>query len=195
MAKEQKPAEPAPNNLMDAEQPKSIFSSRLIIILALVVLALAQTIVLYMLLPDPQTIAKNISDQFPELPASVQTGGFSPTPTTGINTHNWIEKKLGEPFKFQDKNKTDPTLYDQFIGTITVRIEKKDEVKFDQIMATRPEKLRDIIYTVLRESKEEELTSPSMLPIKQKIMLQLNEELGGPFVKEVLCTDMSFSTS
>ncbi|MDR1053240.1 MAG: flagellar basal body-associated FliL family protein [Planctomycetaceae bacterium] len=195
MAKEQKPAEPVAANLTETEQPKSILGSRLIVILALFVLALAQMIVFYMLLPNPQTIAQGITDTLPILPDDVQTAGFSPTPTVRIETRDWIEKKLGDPFKYMNKNKTDPTLSDNFIGTITVRIDKKDEQKFDRVMATRTEKLRDIVYTVLREAKEEEFVSPNLLQIKQKIMMKINEELGQPFVKEVLCTDMSFQTS
>ncbi|MDR2171531.1 MAG: hypothetical protein LBP59_15420 [Planctomycetaceae bacterium] len=195
MAKEQKPVEPAPANQENTEQPKSIFASRMIVILSLVVLALAQMIIMYMMLPNPETIARNITEQIPQLPETLQTAGLTATPETTIDTRNWIEKKLGEPFKFQNKNKTDPTLYDQFIVTITVRINRKDESQFDRVMATRTEKLRDIVYTVLREAKEDEITSPSMLPIKQKIMLHINQELGQPFVKEVLCTDTSFVTS
>ncbi|MDR1290348.1 MAG: flagellar basal body-associated FliL family protein [Planctomycetaceae bacterium] len=192
MAKEQKPAEAAPANPVEAEQQKSILGSRLIVILALFVVALAQMIVFYMLLPNPKIIAQDITNTLPKLPEQVETAGFSPSPTVRIETLNWVEKKLGEPFKFQNKNKTDPTTFDSFIVTITVRINKKDESKFDRVMSTRTEKLRDIVYTVLREAKEEELTSPSLLPIKQKIMTKINEELGQPFVKEVLCTDMSF---
>jgi flagellar basal body-associated protein FliL len=194
MAKEQKPVEPSPMESIATEQQQSLFGMRFIVIMALVVLALAQMILMYMLLPNPKTIADSIRNEFPDLPATLETEGLSAAPVATIDTRNWVEKKLGEQFKFQNKNKNDPTVYDSFIVTITVRINRKDESKFDRIIITRTEKLRDIVYTVLREASDDELTSPSMLSIKQKIMVQLNQELGEPFVKEVLCTDMSFST-
>jgi flagellar basal body-associated protein FliL len=195
MAKEQKTVEPLSNNSAAVEQPKSIFASRLVVILILVVLALAQTIIMYMLLPDPKMLAESISKQIPSLPEDLLTSGLSPAPTVHIDTRNWIEKKLGEPFKFQGKNKNDPTVYDQVVLTITVRINRKDESRYDRVAAARPEKLRDIVYTVLREANEDEFNTDRMISLKQKIMMQLNQELGEPFVKEVLFTDMSFSTS
>jgi flagellar basal body-associated protein FliL len=193
MAKEQKPVESLSVDAAAAEQQQSLLGSRAIVIMVLIVLALAQVILMYMLLPNPQSIAKSISDQIPKLPDTLETAGLSAAPTTTVDTRNWIEKKLGEQFKFQNKNKSDPTAYDQVVVTITVRIDRKDEAKFDRIIITRPEKLRDIIYTVLREANEDEITAPNMLSIKQKILIQLNQELSEPFVKEVLCTDMSFS--
>jgi flagellar basal body-associated protein FliL len=193
MAKEQKPVEALPVESAVSEQQQSLFGSRFIVIMALVVLALAQMILMYMLLPNPQSIAESINDQIPKLPVTLETAGLSAAPMATVDTRNWIEKKLGEQFKFQNKNKSDPTAYDQVVVTITVRINRKDESKFDRIIITRTEKLRDIVYTVLREANEDEITAPNMLSIKQKILTQLNQELGEPFVKEVLCTDMSFS--
>ncbi|MDR1483289.1 MAG: hypothetical protein LBT09_00545 [Planctomycetaceae bacterium] len=196
MAKEQKAVEVVTSDQAVSDQPNSLLGSRFVVIMALVVLALAQMILMYMLLPNPKQVAEAISKQIPVLPDSLEVAGLSPTPIVTVDTRNWIEKKLGDqPFKFQNKNKNDPTVLDQFIGTITFRINKKDESKFDRIVATRTEKLRDIIYTVLREANEEELTAPKMLSVKQKIMMQVNLELGEPLVKEVLCTDTSFGTS
>ncbi|MDR2642391.1 MAG: flagellar basal body-associated FliL family protein [Planctomycetaceae bacterium] len=196
MAKEQiKPIEPILAEQTGSEQPKSLLASRFVVILALVVLALAQMLLMYMLLPDPKKLANELSKEFPVLPETLQAAGLSPTPTVHVETRNWIEKKLGEQFKFQDKNRTDPTLYNQLVITITIRIHKKDESRFDRVVATRTEKLRDIVYSVLREAREEELASSDLLAIKQKIMMRINQELEEPFVKEVLCTDMSFSTS
>ncbi|MDR2762846.1 MAG: flagellar basal body-associated FliL family protein [Planctomycetaceae bacterium] len=195
MAKEQKTVEPIAVNPAETEPPKSIFGSRLIVILSLIVLALAQMIIMYMMLPNTKQIAEDITNTIPKVPETLEIEHLSPQPVAMVDTRNWVEKKLGEPFKFQNKNKTDPTVYDQFNVTITVRVNRKDESKFDRIVATRTEKLRDIVYTVLREATVDEITMPSMLIIKQRIMLHINQELGQPFVKEVLCTDMSFSTS
>ncbi|MDR2345753.1 MAG: flagellar basal body-associated FliL family protein [Planctomycetaceae bacterium] len=195
MAKEQKVVEPVAANQVESEQQNSLLGSRLIVILALVVLALAQMIIMYMMLPNTETIANSIAKTIPQIPETLEVAGIVPQPATSVDTRNWVEKKLGEQFKYQNKNKTDPTVYDQLTVTITVRIDRKDESKFDRVMVTRTEKLRDIVYTVLRGAKEDELTAPDLLSIKQKIMTHLNQELGQPFIKEVLLTDMSYSTS
>ncbi|MDR1925563.1 MAG: flagellar basal body-associated FliL family protein [Planctomycetaceae bacterium] len=194
MAKEQKAVELPPDNAAELAQQKSATSMRLIIVLALVALVLGQTIILYMMLPDPQELSKDIRKEIPELPETLNVN-LPDKPITDIDTHNWVEKSLGDQFKLQVRNRTNPALYDSTNIKITVRVDGKDSSKFDKIFATRSEKIRDLTYTVLREATPEEMDAPTMLSIKQKIMKRINEELRYPYVKEVLCTEISTSTS
>ncbi|MDR1925373.1 MAG: CD225/dispanin family protein [Planctomycetaceae bacterium] len=189
--------------IRNSQRARTMVNTGLILaIVFVIVLLIGRTIIWYKMMPNEHDrIFNGIRREnmlVPPIPIPSKPmfyNSLPPEPITTIDTHNWLEKGLGEIFQLRINNHKNPALFDSINIKITVRVHNKDNKKFDNVFATKSEKIRAIIYDVLREAAPKEIDSPTMSSIRQKIMEQINEELQLPIIKDVLCTEISTSTS
>jgi hypothetical protein len=165
-------------------------SYRMHIMLGLVVLALAETILIYMLIPSTERIKKDILDM-QQVATNVDDRYKVTTdikPDADLKTEPLVEKSLGDKFKVQS-TRTDEQITDVFTVSIQVQILKKDETKYDKIYAERQYAVRDAVTVVLRASSVADRNQVSLTTIKREVMKAVNEVLGKTYVKGVLCID------
>jgi flagellar basal body-associated protein FliL len=193
MAKELKSKpEPEPVVVPEETPPQPPRSYRIHILLGLVIIALAQTMFLFFMLPSQKQIAAELlkvkddvlGDDRYKIPTDV-------VPMTDLQKEPLAEKPLGDKFKVQSIRQGPEQVTDVFTVTIVVQILKKDETAYDKIYAERQNTIRDAVTTVLRASSLEDRNQTSLITIKRNVKKAVNEVLGITYVQGVLCTDSS----
>lgn len=192
MAKEKEPtkSELETDEMLDqADQQPTKRSSGMFILLGMIIVILLLATSMALILPGPGAVRKEL--------ISLEDGNFvadyQPLPSTTGETPpmELVEKDLGDKFQVQELSTQRPGETDLFSVSITLLVDKKSEAEFDKIYATRTKTVRGAIQTILRASTLEERRQDSLGSIKQKIVRQVNEKLGGNFIKDVVCTDVS----
>jgi hypothetical protein len=69
---------------------------------------------------------------------------------------------------------------------------KKDETAYDKRYAVCQYEVQDAVTTVLRASSRHDKQEVALTLIKQKVMKAVNDVLGTPYVREVLCAEPVF---
>jgi hypothetical protein len=197
VAKEPKPKpdpkakqEPEPVPVVEeVAQPRSY---RLHILLGLVIIALAQTTVLFFLIPSREQIKRELYDMNKVLlPPDTYTVSTEVNPVPDLNREQLLEKPLGDKFKVQSIRQGPEQITDVFTITLVVQILKKDEAAYDKIFAERQNAIRDVVTVVLRGSSLDERNQISLATIRGKVKKAINDELGISYVKGVLCPESS----
>jgi flagellar basal body-associated protein FliL len=185
------PAEDAAEGVSE-RKPRS---PRLIILLSLVTLVLFQVLALFWILPTPQKIKAEIEDGkiILDPPNDFRTP-VDAVPQTGIKPEDLLEKTIGDPFRVQDPNPDNPGATDVFSVAVILKIDKKDERKFDKLLLEQPATIRSIVYAVLRSSTLTERKQETLGAIRNKILTKVNEHFGSNYVKDVVCDNPSVTS-
>ncbi|MGL4594904.1 MAG: hypothetical protein ACRCUY_09275 [Thermoguttaceae bacterium] len=170
--------------------PKSI--RRVYILVGLVCLVLFQTTILALVLPSgKQTVESaqtNYGGQFPNVIDDVP---LLPLEKAKEET---VEKPLGEKFRIQDFRGGSTDELEGLSVTVHVSIFKKDETAFDKLYEKKQMAVRDAVTQVLRSSSREDRTQVNLMTIKNKVQKAVNEVLGTPYVRGVICTDLTLDS-
>ena len=192
MAKDPKLEIEPEENLEVSDELKKPKSYRLHLLIGLVGIVMAQAALLFFLLPGPN----QVRDQLRNLDQSEiigNTEGFTVPPAVlpeGEATRaEYVEKELGEKFRVQNiRPGTDQTI-DSFTVTVIAQVLKKDETAYDKLFEKHKFAIRESVENVLRASTLEERTQVSLRTIKQRILKAINDVIGQPYVRGVICTD------
>ncbi len=190
MAKEPEPAQEIPPQT--EEKPKR--SSRLIVLLCLVSLILFQVTLMFFLLPGPKQVADEVKGSIVLTPPPEFEAPVNVAPNADLKSAELIEKELGDKFQIQDLRPNGAGETDLFSVKVTLRVDKKDEVKYDKLYEQRKNTIRGLVTAVLRASTLDERRQETLTTIRQKIQNKINDELGSNYVKDVVCTDISVGT-
>ncbi|MDR1141481.1 MAG: hypothetical protein LBL62_07300 [Planctomycetaceae bacterium] len=191
MAKEQK-TKPEPEPVAVAEEtPKPPRSYRVHILLGLVIIALAQTMFLFFMLPSQ----KQMQDQLTKLKDHVLDEDIYKVPTdvvpSDLQKEPLVEKPLGDKFKVQSVRQGTEQITDVFTATIVLQVLKKDEVAYDKLYAERQNAIRDAVAVVLRSSSLEDRNQPALPVIRRNVQKAVNEVLGISYIRGVLFPESS----
>jgi hypothetical protein len=187
MAKEQKPPEPVVVEETLSPKPKSY---RMHILLGLVGVVLAETLILFFLLPSPEKLKREITDikgTVIDKESYVVSTEIAPDPD--LRRIPLVEKPLGDKFKVQSVRPGPEQIVDVFTVTIRVQVAKKEETAFDRIYAEREFAIRDAVIVVLRSSTLDDRNQMSSTNIRRSVQKAVNEVLGIAYIKGVLCID------
>ena len=189
MARELKPeqnTEVAPDVSAILEPPKSY---RLYIVLGFVVVILLQTFIM----------AAAFRSWFP--PPGLPNMGLNPSDNAGLGLDEAglvppnigkREEVLEKPINEGKALKVKQTVYDQtetFSLILHVRVRKKDERKFDLRYEACKQTIRDRLESMLAVSSTEDRKEAGSTAIKAKAKKVINDELGFPYVQEVLVSE------
>lgn len=177
-----------------AEAPAPPKSYRMHILIGLVIVALLQTIVLYLMIPTPKQIQAGIDELRPDI-AGVDYKADPNVVPEGENTkEELIEKPLGEKFRVQDVRKGPEQTIDSFAVTMHVQIFEKDDTTFTELYTKKEFAIRDAVTEVLRGTTLEERGEVLLQTIRRKVMKRINEVLGIPYIRGVICTEPQMDT-
>ncbi|MDR1268371.1 MAG: hypothetical protein LBK82_02490 [Planctomycetaceae bacterium] len=192
MAKDQK-TKPEPEPVAVAEEiPKPPRSYRVHILLGLVVIALAQTMFLFFMLPSQERIQQKLV----ELKTQVLNNediykGITDVVPSDLQKEPLVEKPLGDKFKVQSVRQGPEQVTDVFTATIVLQVLKKDEVAYDKLYAERQNAIRDAVAVVLRSSTLEDRNQPALPVIRRNVQKAVNEVLGISYIRGVLFPESS----
>jgi flagellar basal body-associated protein FliL len=176
------------------DAPAKPKSYRMHILIGLICIALLQTTILYLMIPKPSKVMDDIAKLRPEISDIGYNVDTGVVPDGEISKEPTVEKPIGEKIRVQDIRKGPDQTIDAFTVTIHVQVYKKDESAFDKLNTERQNAIRDAVTEVLRGTTLEERSEVSLQIIRRKIMKRINEVLGTPYVRGVLCTDPSVDT-
>ncbi|MDR0869783.1 MAG: flagellar basal body-associated FliL family protein [Planctomycetaceae bacterium] len=177
-----------------AEAPAKPKSYRLHILIGLVCLALLQTIVLYLMIPTPRELRDDIDQLRPQIAGVPIEVDPNVLPEGEMKKEELVEKPLGEKFQVQDVRKGAEQTIDSFTVTIHVQVFKKDDYKFTELYTKKEFEIRDAVTEVLRGTTVDERSEVSLQTIRRKVMKRVNEVLGIPYIRGVLCTEPKVDT-
>jgi len=189
----QQPSEEIINEAGKTATPsKSLFKSNMLIILILFVFAMTEMLLAYFfILPSPQAVRASVEDATNKK-ADVGAPPYKPFVDDTLQTEEREEVDLGDiTFTEGDPTGTPFRLSIHFYGLIN----KKDREEYDKRYELNKNRIRSAILTILRSSQQSEITDPSLSLIKNKIMVKVNDILGMPLVKGIVCTDIAVQTS
>ena len=167
---------------------------RLYIILGIIGLIFFEAILLTFLIPSRESAKAAVEVLDDEIVSG--KSGFKPPPIpeekpVKVET---LEKPFGKPdgekFRINDVNRTDPSKQDGFTCSVYVVIKKSDETAFNKIYEKHVKQIDWLIQTILRESTLEERTESSLSVIRGRIKRRVSEDLGIPYILEILITDV-----
>ena len=171
----------------EPQRKKSVFTSNLMVMLLLLVIALTEMVVAYIyVLPSPATVKASIEettqDQLKTKPP------YKPQTDDSMQDEERQEVDFGE-YTYTDSDATNVPirLSIHFYGLVN----KKDSEEYNKRYEIHKNRIRSAILVILRSSKQSELTDPSLGMIKNKVMVKVNEILGAPLVKGVIYTDIA----
>ena len=172
-------------------QPKkSIFTSNLLAMLVLFVIAVAEMLVVYFyVLPSP-TAVKAAIEETAKQDTKIQPL-YKPSVDESMQDEEREEVDLGE-FTYMESDTTSVPvrLSIHFYGLIN----KKDRDEYSKRYEIHKNRIRNAILIILRSSKQSDITDPSLGMIKNKVMVKVNEILGMPLIKGVIYTDIAVQT-
>jgi len=190
MAKEQKPAEPAPasapDTLVVSGPPKSY---RMQIMLGFVGLILFQMIVLWVLLPSRKVVRANMG--LDPRDGVVGIDGVSSVPLDIMPKEQMVEIALQkDPFKIKQARGEET---ENLTLRMHVVVRKKEERVFNRQYEQYTQRVLDRVENVLTLSTRAELQEVEHTTIKEKSKKAINEVLGTPWVQQILISEYSFS--
>ena len=189
MAKEQKPTEPAPVPDFDAPALGPPKSYRLQIMLGFVSLVLFQMIILWTLLPSRQVVRANMGINV--LDGVVGIDNVSPVAENLIPREAMTELPIrSEPFKVKQLRGEDT---ENLTLRIHVLVRKKEERAFTRQFEQFRMRILDRVESVLTLSTRAERQEMGHTAIKERSKKAINEELGTPWVQQVLISEYSFT--
>jgi hypothetical protein len=190
MAKEQKPAEPAPAPVPDTAEalgpPKSY---RLQIMLGLVGLIMFQMIILWTLLPSREVVRANLGLD----PLNGVTGidGVSTVTENIMPKEAMVEIPVqNDPFKIKQPRGEDT---ENLTLRMYVVVRKKEERAFTRQYEQFTRRVLDRVESVLTLSTRVERQETGHTTIKERSKKAINEELGTPWVQQVVLSEYSFT--
>ena len=166
---------------------RSFFTSNLLVMLLLLVIALAEMLVAYFyVLPSPTTVKASIEDTVKsDVPPSTP---YKPQTDESLQDEEREEVDLGEfTYTDSDTTKVPVRLSIHFYGLVN----KKDHDEYNKRYDIHKNRIRNAILVILRSSKESEIADPSLGIIKNKVMVKVNEILGMPLVKGIIYIDIA----
>ncbi len=175
------------NAVEETPQPKSY---RMHILLILTGVVLAQATLLFFILPSPadtQNALKILETR--QIVEGDLTFPPEAPPDPNAKKEEYVEKELGEKFSVQSIRPTAEQAIDTFTVTVVVRVFKKDATAYDKLFESKKFSIRQAVEEVLRASTLEERKQVTLITIKQRIMKVINEVLGEPYVRDVICID------
>ena len=183
----QQPNDDVPEVGVEPQPKKLIFSSNLLVMLLLFVIAMAEMLVAYFyVLPSPTVVKASIEDSAKEDIKSQPQ--YKPQIDDSMQDEERDEFDLGEFIYYESDTTNMPLrLSIHFYGLVN----KKDADEYNKRYDIHKNRIRNAILVILRSSKQSDLTDPSLSVIKNKVMVKVNEILGGPLVKGVIYTDIA----
>ncbi len=173
-----------------AEESTKPKSYRLHILVILIGVVLAEAALLFFLLPSPT----DVQGQLANIPTQTLIEGepyvVSPNVLPSENKkEEYVEKELGEKFRVQSIRPGTGQTIDSFTVTVIVNVFKKDETAYNTLFEKNKFAVREAVENVLFASTLEDRTQVALGTIKQKIMKAINDVLGEPYVRSVICND------
>ena len=163
--------------------PKGI--PRLYILLGLVSLVLLQTLLLWLMLPSPESVQKAVLEAG-KLAVPPSPFNEVPLPQEKSQPPDTIEKPLGKPdgerYHVQDVNQNDPTSMSGFSCSVFAVIKKSDEIAFTKAYEPKIKRIDQEILTILRESTLEERLESSLSTIRNRIQRRVSENFDIPYI-------------
>ena len=186
----QQPIDDLPEETIEAQPKKSLFSSNLLVMLILFVIAMSEMLAAYFfVLPSPATVKASVEEAAQkEIPSKVP---YKPIAEEPLQTEEREEVDLGSyTFTEGDLSNLPFRLSIQFFGLVN----KADRPEYDKQYEIHKNRIRNAILVILRSSKQSEITDPTLGLVKNKVMVKVNEILGMPLVKGVIYTDIAIQT-
>ena len=187
----QQPIDDLPEETVESQPKKSIFSSNLLVMLILFVLAMAEMLAAYFfVLPSPATVSASVKETAQkDVPSKVP---YKPDVEQSLQqTEEREEVDLGSyTFTEGDLSNLPFRVSIQFFGLVN----KTDRQEYDKRYEIHKNRIRNAILVILRSSKQSEIIDPTLGLVKNKVMVKVNEILGMPLVKGVIYTDIAIQT-
>ena len=181
------PNEDSPNTEVAPQPKKPFFTTSLLAVLALLVIALAELLAAFIfVIPSPATVKASI-DETINNDAKIKTP-YKPQVDESMQAEEREEVDLGTfTFTEGDLSNMPFRLSVQFFGLVN----KKDRDEYNKRYEVHKNRVRNAILVILRSSSQSEITDPSLGLVKNKIMVKVNEILGLPLVKGVIYTEIA----
>ena len=172
---------------VNTSQPKKLFfSTSLLVLLILFVIALAEVLAAYLLLPSPSAVRTAVEETMNN-DVKIKPP-YKPTIDENMQDEEREEVDLGEFTIIVDDAATAPfRMSIHFYGLVN----KKDRVEYDKRYDIHKNRIREAILVIVRSSPQSEITEPSLGLVKNKITVKVNEILGMPLVKGLVYTDFA----
>ena len=187
----QNPIEDSPESGISPQPKKSIFSTNMMIILILFVIALSEMLAAYFfILPAPSQVKTDMENAVKN---DIQGNPpYRPGPSEDIQAPERDEVDLGEFTLIIDDAASAPfRLSVHFYGLVN----KKDIMEYNKRYDIHKNRIREAIIVIVRSSPQSEITEPSLGILKNKITVKINDILGMPLIKGVIYTDYAISTT
>ncbi len=188
MAKDTKLDIEAAASLDTGEESTKPRSYRLHILLILIAVVLAEATLLFFILPKPGETAAILSNLPTEQIIDGEIIPVSPAPVPGEHPkETYAEKPLGDKFTVQNTRPGPEQAIDSFTVTVIVNVLEKDATKYDTLFEKKKFAIRQAVETVLQASTLDERNQVGYSTIKMRIMKEINNVLGVPYVRSVIC--------
>jgi len=180
MAKEQKQENPTPvPEVPEVVGPPK--SYRLYVSLGFVCLILFQVIIVLLIMPAKQELPlRGVG------PEDGTTFNNVPEQRTIIRKEEMVERPIGDKNSFKITTPRLNDMNDAFSVVMHVTVRKSDAKAFDNRYAQCTIRVIDRATAVLSASTTEERAEATRTAIKERVKKVINEELGDPWVQEVL---------
>ena len=166
---------------------------KLIIVLVLTAIVLAECVAAYFYLPSPADTAvmaaSTLAAEAPEQQEAVTPIGGS-REAEHPDEGNEIEVDL-EQFSvtaFQPLTNTTLRIDFHLYGTVA----EQDAAEFQTLMQKNMHRFRDQVIVIVRAAELNDLTDAGLGLIKRRILEKTNRTLGRPLLKSVIVSDFSF---
>jgi len=181
----------SPEVVNEPQPKKSIFSSNLLIVLILFVIALSEMLAAYFfILPSPSKVKGEIETTMNK-EANTNTPYKADIPTD-IQKEEREEVDLGEFTLIIDDVASVPfRISIHFFGLVN----KKEIEEYNKRYKIHQNRIREAILVIVRSSPHTEITEPSLGVLKNRITVKINDILGMPLIKGVIYTDFAISTA
>lgn len=180
MAAEETTPAPANNN-------KSMMG-KVIIGFVISIVVLVESVVAYMMLPNPELIANKVRE---EVKQEIRENSDAADDIISIEDQTvYVEVELGA-FNLgvhQPSANTTLNITCSVMGTIA----EADQAEFDELLANNQNRLRERIIIEFRSAKVTELTDAGLGLIKRRILEKSNTLLGKPILKEIMFPEYNY---
>ena len=152
------------------------------------VFVLVESVVAYMMLPNPDTIATKVRE---EIKAEItDKTEEADDPLEKQDTTNFVEAEIGNFNIMVHQHAANTTL--TIACKVMATIDKNDKSEFDTLLENNKNRLRERIIIEFRSSEVDDLKDAGLGLLKRRILEKSNLLLGKPFIKSIMFPEYNY---
>ena len=170
------------------EQPKKSMMGRLIIGAIVGAFVLAETIAVWMMLPDPESIAEDVRREIRE---KAKENGVGEEDILDLGDAGpLVEIELGDFNVSIHQASSNTTLYVNC--KIMGCVKEDDQSAFEKMLATNKNRLRERILVELRSADPADIAEPGLGLIKRRILEKSNRLFEKPYLRSIVISEYNY---